>query len=296
MMRKLLQICLATLMLAACTEKVDLRSVSDYRDFLVVDAILTDNPDEPQCVNLTRTVSYFEDGEEPPRVPGARVSVNDVAFSEQEPGVYQAPEGYRCESGRQYNLRIVLPDGEQYEAEATMPERGFRLDAIDYAYAGNKSMGLDSLWTLALWGQDDAIASFYHITIGVNDNFYPFEYTEFVDDKYFNGNEVKGFPITTLIQSEILRKRHGDAFKYLETGDVITLRARTIEKGYYEFLLAQTLSGPTIPIFSPQPANTPTNIRGEHVLGWFAVCPEFSASVTVEDPFRPYYKRMFPWL
>ena len=75
---------------------------------------------------------------------------------------------------------------------------------------------------------------------------------------------------------------------------MITLRARTLDKGYFDFLIAQTLGGPTIPIFSPQPANTPTNIRGEHVLGWFAVCPEFSASVTVDDPFRPYFKRMLP--
>ena len=64
--------------------------------------------------------------------------------------------------------------------------------------------------------------------------------------------------------------------------------------GKLSFMLAQTLSTTTIPIFSPQPANTPTNIRGEHVLGWFAVCPEFSANVTVDDPFRPYYKRMLP--
>jgi len=291
-MRKILPaiLCLA---LAACTEKVDLMSVSDYHDYLVVDAILTDNPDQPQCVNLSRTVSYFAE-EEPPRVQGARVSVNGLSFSESEPGVYQAPEGYACQSGKSYHLRIELPEGRSYEADASMPEKGFRLDAIDYAYAGNKSLGLDSLWTLALWGKDDAIASYYHITLGVNGNYYPFELTEFMDDKYFNGNLVSGFPITTLIQSETLRKRHGDAFKYLETGDVITLRARTLEKGYYEYLLSQTLNNTSIPIFSPQPANTPTNIRGEHVLGWFAVCPEFSASVTVEDPLRPYYKKMMP--
>ena len=115
-----------------------------------------------------------------------------------------------------------------------------------------------------------------------------------MDDKYFNGKTVMGFPITTLVQSEVLRKRYGDAFKYLEAGDVITLRARSLEKGYFDFLLSQTLNTTSIPIFSPQPANTPTNISGEHVLGWFAVCPEFEASVTVDDPFRPYYKRMLP--
>ena len=291
-MRKFLPAILC-LVLAACTEKVDLMSVSDYHDYLVVDAILTDNPDQPQCVNLSRTVSYFEE-EEPPRVQNARVSVNDLVFEESEPGVYQAPDGYACRRGEKYHLRIELPEGRTYEADASMPERGFRLDGIDYAFAGNKSMGLDSLWTLAIWGKDDTIASYYHITLGVNGNFYPFEYTEFMDDKYFNGKTVMGFPITTLVQSEVLRKRYGDAFKYIEAGDVITLRARSLEKGDFDFLLSQTLNTTSIPIFSPQPANTPTNISGEHVLGWFAVCPEFEASVTVDDPFRPYYKRMLP--
>ena len=291
-MRKSLLLILL-LALAACTEKVDLRSVSDYHDYLVVDATLTDNPMEAQLVILSRTVSYFED-EEVPAVHGAKVRVNEVAFDEYFGGIYAAPPGFFCEAGKEYRLRIELPDGEHYEAEATMPERGFRLDAIDYAYAGNQAMGLDSLWTLALWGKDDEVTSYYHITLGVNGLFYPFEFTETLDDKYFNGHEVKGFPITTLMQSEILRKRWGDCFKYLETGDVITLRARTLDKGYYDFLIAQTLGGNTIPIFSPQPANTPTNLRGKHVLGYFAVCPEISASVVVEDPKRPYYKRMFP--
>ena len=278
-------------LLAACTEKVELQSVSDYHDYLVVDAVLTDRPEAEQNVILSRTVSYFQDAD-PPMVQGARIRVNEVVFSEKEPGIYTAPEGYFCEPGKDYELHIELPDGSTYEAAASMPEKGFRLDAIDYAYAGNTPAGLDSLWTLALWGQDDQISSYYHITLGVNGDFYPFEFTETLDDKYFNGNTVAGFPVTTLVQSEILRKRYGDCFKFLEEGDVITLRARTLDKGYFDFLIAQTLGGPTIPIFSPQPANTPTNIRGEHVLGYFAVCPVSRASVTVEDPFRPYLKRM----
>ena len=96
-MRKYLPF-LLSLLLVACTEKVDLQSVSDYHDYLVVDAVLTDNPNQPQCVNLSRTVSYFEE-EEPPRVQNARVSVNDLVFKESEPGVYQAPEGYACRRG-----------------------------------------------------------------------------------------------------------------------------------------------------------------------------------------------------
>ena len=106
---------------------------------------------------------------------------------------------------------------------------------------------------------------------------------------------MAGFPIEPLLQSEVLRKQYGECYKYLETGDVITLELWTLDKGYFDYMLSLTMNGVSIPLFTPQPANAPTNIRGEHVVGYFAVCPVTRASVTVEDPFRPYFKRMFPF-
>ena len=283
------------LILCACTEKIDLQSRSDYHDYLTVEATLTDRPEDPQQIILSRTISYFHT-EAAPMVRGASVKVNDVTFSEKEAGVYEAPEGYACEIGREYRLRIRLAEGNEYEAEATMPEPGFRMDAIDYAFAGDKTMGLDSLWTVGVWGYEKDIDSYYLGTHAVNGFYQPMELAKVSDDKFFNHNEVAGFPIEPLMQSEILRKTYGDCYKYLEKGDVITLELWTLEKGYYDYLLSLTMNSVSIPLFTPQPANAPTNIRGEQVVGYFAVCPVARASVEIEDPFRPYFKRMFPFL
>ena len=293
-MRKYLLPLLAFI-LCACTEKVDLRSRSDYHDYLAVEATLTDRPEDPQQIVLSRTISYFHT-ETQPMVKGASVKVNDVTFSEKEPGIYEAPEGYACEPGVEYKLRIRLPEGDAYEAEAEMPEAGFRMDAIDYAFAGGMTMDSDSLWTVAVWGLEKDIDSYYLLTHAVNGNYPPFSMALVSDDKFFNSNDVKGFPITALMQSEILRKQYGDCYKYLERGDEITLEIWTLDKGYYDFLLSLTMNSVSIPLFTPQPANVPTNIRGEHVLGYFAVCPVARASVEIEDPFRPYFKRMLPFL
>ena len=293
-MRKYLLPLLA-IILYACTEKVDLRSRSDYHDYLAVEATLTDRAEDPQQIVLTRTISYFHT-EAQPMVHGASVKVNDVIFSEKEPGIYTAPEGYACEPGVEYKLRIRLPEGEAYEAEAEMPEPGFRMDAIDYAFAGGMTMDSDSLWTVAVWGYEKEIDSNYLLTHAVNGNYQPFSMALVSDDKFFNSNDVKGFPITALLQSEYLRKEFGDCFKYLERGDEITLEIWTLDKGYYDFLLSLTMNSVSIPLFTPQPANVPSNIRGEHVLGYFAICPVARASVEIEDPFRPYFKRMFPFL
>ncbi len=293
-MRKYLLPLLACI-LCACTEKVDLRSRSDYHDYLAVEATLTDRPEDLQQIILSRTISYFHT-EAQPMVQGASVKVNDVTFSEKEPGIYRAPEGYACEPGVEYKLRIRLPDGDAYEAEAEMPEAGFRMDAIDYAFAGGMTMDSDSLWTVAVWGLEKDIDSYYLLTHAVNGNYQPFSMALVSDDKFFNHNDVKGFPITALMQSEYLRKQYGDCFKYLERDDEVTLEIWTLDKGYYDFLLSLTMNSVSIPLFTPQPANVPTNIRGEHVLGYFAVCPVARASVEIEDPFRPYFKRMFPFL
>ncbi len=293
-MRKYLLPLLACI-LCACTEKVDLRSRSDYHDYLAVEATLTDRPEDPQQIVLSRTISYCHT-ETQPMVKGASVKVNDVTFSEKEPGIYRAPEGYACEPGVEYKLRIRLPEGDTYEAEAEMPEAGFRMDAIDYAFADGMTMDSDSLWTVAVWGYEKDIDSYYLLTHAVNGNYQPFSMALVSDDKFFNHNDVKGFPITALMQSEYLRKQYGDCFKYLERDDEVTLEIWTLDKGYYDFLLSLTMNSVSIPLFTPQPANVPTNIRGEHVLGYFAVCPVARASVEIEDPFRPYFKRMLPFL
>ena len=292
-MKKILTLIGLTFLLSACTEKVELRSSADYHDYLVVDALLTDRATDIQTVTLSNTVSYFHD-EAVPYVKGASVSINGEPFTETENGVYTGPEGFHGEVGGSYHLRIVLKDGTVHEADATMPEPGFEIDEVDYAYAGNKALGLDSLWTLAIWGRDKAATSYYCVRDGVNGHFIPFQLNEVMDDKYFNGNEIKGFPLTTLYQSAWLYKQYGECYKYLETGDVITLEAYTLDKGYYDFLFSLFMSSFSIPIFSPQPANAPTNLSGDHVLGWFAACPVTSAEVVVDNPLRPYYKRMMP--
>ena len=283
------------LILCGCTERIDLQSRSDYHDYLAVQATLTDRPEDPQQVILSRTISYFHN-EPQPMVQGASVKVNDVIFKEKESGVYEAPEGYACEMGVEYRLRISLPDGESYEAEATMPEPGFRMDAIDYAWAGGKTMDMDSLWTVGVWGSEKDIDSYYLLTHAVNGVYQPMELCKLAPDLFFNSNEVEAFPIEPLLQSELLRQQYGECYKYLEEGDVITLELWTMDKGYFDYMLSLTMNGVSIPLFTPQPANAPTNIRGEHVVGYFAVCPVARASVTVEDPFRPYFKKAFPGL
>lgn len=294
-MRKFLPISLLVLLLA-CTEKIEIQSKSDYHEYLAVQATLTDQPDQPQQVVLSRSISFFHD-EPQPMVKGASVSVNDIRFTEMEDGVYVAPLGFCCKENENYHLEISLADGEKYWADAKMPEAGFEMEAIDYAWGGGGSTAdADSLWMVGLWGIEKDIESYYLITHAVNGNYTPFDRAIITIDSYFNGTEIAGFPVRTLIQLEEQRKQYGDCYKYLEAGDVITVDIWTLDHEYETFLYGINTGGLSVPLFSPQPANLPTNIHGENVIGYFAACSVARASVVVDDPFRKYYKRALPQL
>ena len=284
----LLLLSLLTL-LAACTEVIDVRSKSYLQDCLAVEATLTNRADRPQRIILSRSFSYFKD-QPKPMVKGASVKVDDVVFSEAEDGIYVAPEGYCCAPQHTYHLTIDLPDGSSYTAEATMPEEGFRLDAVDYAYVGGMEMGMDSIWSLGIWGYDKEAYSTYFMTYSVNGLYCPLVMSTIAGDLFFNDNEVSGYPIMYLQQTATYRRQFGDCFKYLERGDVICLEIWTLDQGYFEFLTAQSSGAISIPLFTPQPANLPTNIEGRKAAaGYFAICPVVDATVVVDDPLRPYF-------
>ena len=116
-----------------------------------------------------------------------------------------------------------------------------------------------------------------------------------MDDKYFNGQKVVCFPITTLYQTEGTRRQYGDCGKYLETGDVFTLNVYSVPQEYFTFYMGFVSSsvGAAIPMLQSQPANCPTNVTGGDAVGYFVACSSSSASVVIDNPFRPFYKKAF---
>ena len=211
---------------------------------------------------------------------------------------YIGPDGFCGTPGGTYTLTIDAEiDGRQrhYEAVSTMEPPGFAEAEIDYMYAGNPAMHIDSLWTIALWGRDLPQTSYYYIGARLNDAVFPMQLSLAIDDKYFAGQRVTCFPITTLAQTELRRKMYGDCAKYLETGDVFTLFAYTIPKDYYDFYTGFVSSsvGAAIPLLQAQPSNCPTNIIGDYAAGYFVACSSTSASVVIEEPLRPFYKKLF---
>lgn len=302
--RFLTSLAVASIILSGCNEKVEVHTRNMDKTYLVVEAILTDRADVSQRVTLSRSIDYFEK-EVPSPVSGAQVNISDgntVFPFVEEPsgsGCYIGPDGFCGTPGTTYTLSIDAEIDEEtnhYEAVSTMVERGFDLTDIDYMYAGNEKMNLDSLWLVAMWGKDHPITSFYYLGVDLNGTRFPLELSEVIDDKYFAGQEVICFPVKTMTQTAMMRKQYGECGKYLETGDVITFTVYSIPKEYFEFFMGfiSNSVGSAIPLLQSQPANCPTNIKGGNAVGFFAACSTSTASVVIEDPLRPYYKKALP--
>lgn len=285
------------MLLVSCSEKVDVRLNEMDRTYLTVEGFLTDVAMLRQTVTLTESTSYFAH-DTVPAVRGAVVSIDDgsgpVFYEETEPGVYSAPRGFRGEHGKTYTLDIdcqIAGESRHYQAVTTMPEPGFKIDAIDYSYTG--LMDADSLWTISMWGKDAPETDYFYAFMSVNGNPYPYDLSLIMDDKYFAGQQITAFPIAFMWQTAHNQELYGPCCKFLEKGDVLTFTALTLPKDCFEFFFsfASNLSGSSIPFFSSQPANCPTNITGGDAMGYFAACPVSMASVIVDDPLRPETKR-----
>ena len=280
----------------SCSEKVEVHVKNMDRTYLTVEGFLTDVPFMQQTITLSESVGYF-DADTVPAVRGAVVTVDDglkkVTYEETSPGVYAAPRGFHGTPGNTYHLSIdaeVAGEKRHYEAESTMSEPGFQVDSIDYAYSG--IMGIDSTWTIAMWGKDAPEPGYFYASMSVNGNPYPYDLSLAMDDKYFAGQRITAFPIGVMLQTARNQELYGPCCKFLEKGDILTFTALTLPKDCFDFFFsfASNLSGSAIPLFSSQPANCPTNIVGGDAMGYFAACPVSMASVVVDDPLRPLFR------
>jgi len=112
------------LVLAACTDAV--APIYQFEDgFLLIEGRIADTPGYSE-VRVARNQVSFDNYVLLP-LSGAQVSsVSDEGdevmwgSSEEEEGVYRAPEGFVAEAGRSYFLRVTTPEGELVESA---PER-----------------------------------------------------------------------------------------------------------------------------------------------------------------------------
>ncbi|MBO6045243.1 MAG: DUF4249 family protein [Bacteroidales bacterium] len=286
-MRRILLI-LALLTAVSCVETfVPEIKEADVRR-VVVDAVLTTDT-TAHCVRLSASAPYGTPSESIPVISGASVRLSDGTREidlKEDPGTgcYYTPDDYAGEVGKTYTLSIDTEDqGEaiHLEAKDKMPPCGVRADAFDYYKM------TDSLWVFAIWGQDlPGIISHYAADLRVNGEGHGYGRWVFIDGyQMFDGNYLNGGEYLFYSAFDPLGVT-GEETPPLKEGDVVEVYFYSLSDFFYSFMTAMmSESIAHMPLFSPQPANLPTNINGDGT-GVFALAYRTKMSLVIGNPDR----------
>ncbi|MFB6317662.1 DUF4249 domain-containing protein [Saccharicrinis sp. FJH54] len=267
-MKKVLYI-VFLVVLASCTERIDIQIDKSYAR-IVVDGSISNDP-MAHLIRLTKSADFF-DGTEAPDVTGATVFIleggDTIHLNEKQAGMYYTPRDFAAKFNTEYELVIqnvdINDDGalEEYRAtdEMTYP---VPVDSINLMRTYIE--GPDRYFVgIMLFTMDPPERNNYLFKSVINDKPLNESVTDWglTNDEFFNGNYTNGIVVKYLDQT--------DSTEILQPGDVFTLEQIQISRDYYDFLQAVNLeSFGNIPLFSGPPANIEGNVNND-AIGFFS--------------------------
>ncbi len=275
-MKNILSILIITVIISACTDKIDVELEDTYTRLVVEGIITTDTMNH--YVRLTKTTSYYY-SKKPPVVTGANITISngDTTFilAEKEPGFYIIDPPISGITGKTYSLDIQLSEpinNETHYASSSYINPIASIDSIKAKY-----WSAWEFWEIKLWAQDPVRTDFYMFNFEINGRLVTDTIDEVIvtDDILFNGNYTNGIGVAWL------NDRRED--QKLTIGDTATIIMSNITEAYANFLWElQEESGYQIPLFSGPPANISSNISNG-ALGFFAAYSNEHASTIITE-------------
>ncbi len=256
---------LVALILASCTEKIDLELDSAYVRLVVEGAITTDTM--AHRVRLTRTTDFFYN-QPAPTVSGAQVTISDgsqtfpLTEDPQHPGDYLTQEDVHGVPGNTYTMHVQLQEpiggASEYTASCMlMPVNP--IDSIKVVYRDQWE-----IWEIQCFAFDPPAVNYYMFNTYKNGILMTDTINKVMatDDRFYNGNYTNGAGVGYL-RKDVPRE-------VVYPGDTITIQIAGITKEYLYFIWdVQTESGYQNPLISGPPANITGNINNG-AIGFFA--------------------------
>ncbi len=244
-------IAIASLLLAACTEEIEIELDSTY-DRIVIDGAIS-NELKRHTISVKKSAGYFSNAPAEPIVDALVLledGENSFLLTEEEPGIYKT-DSIAGKLGKTYTLSVEA-EGTNYIASSKL-NTAPPVDSIRFKKSGWEPDYIDiKIYTL----EPETPNNFYLWLVyknGVLETDTLDEYM-FYDDSFVNGNYIQGMEVQS-VKAEI--------------GDTITLETRSINEGYYNYIiniLGETTwnGGP----FDAPPANVAGNFSNG-ALGYF---------------------------
>lgn len=274
----------STLVIASCTERIDIALEDSDIKIIVYGSISTDTV--AHKIKITQSADYYNN--QPPQgISGASLSITDgqniyaLTESTTEQGVYYTQPNVYGISGKTYKLNaenVIIPgtsSAKTLTAQSTIPElkdnyQKIYLDSINVKYNDNWEG-----WIVNGWANEPADQkNFYMFKVYINDVLYSDSLNNLMisDDKLINGNSTNGAALYFIQEPDTIK-----------AGYKVTLELCVINEDHFRFLYeAQTSSQPQIPIFSAPPANARTNISNG-AIGYFSAYASIKSSYIVKQ-------------
>jgi hypothetical protein len=263
---------ISSIMIGACTERINLPFDSTYTRLVVDGAITTDTT--AHKVLLSRSNDALNKNEIV-YVSNAVVTISDgttvfpLTENSKKHGLYETQPNVFGQTGKKYTLNVsnvdVNDDGvlESYSASSEIKSINV-IDSITFFYQqfGPETGG----WLINLYGWDNGGRNYYLTKAYKNGVLLTDSLKEYgkANNAGFDGKYYPGFSVYFLNNNKIDER--------VKEGDTITLELDNITEDYYNFIDGfQQEYQPKNPIFGGPSANVLTNIEPkDKAVGYFA--------------------------
>ena len=279
-MKKIFYFTGIALIIASCTEKIDIKLQPNYDRIVVDGSISTDTG--RFMINLTHTADYFYNAPVP-RVTNATVTLSNgdttVSLVETIPGtsgIYTTDPSFHGTVGKNYTLDVQLPQpiGGYSFYSATSPIMSVtKLDSTHVIF--NPDRGKKGFWEVQVFAQEPGNeVNYYMFTLYRNGILWSDSINKLLvsTDKFINGSYINGLRVFYI--------NNDHPWETLYPGDKITLQMSGITKEYYDYVNEVRSAGFNIPFFMGPPANVTSNVNHGGV-GFFVAYSNSYASTIV---------------
>ena len=290
----LIAVASSALILSNCEDPIEVPSQFEEPQ-LVIDAWLTDVPDQPQTIRLSETVPYFAGGE-PNLIEGASVTVcrdNGATcfdFTDTGRGNYVwTPAGGESlgQIGDVFTLSMEV-DGARYTSTTDLARTAV-IDSISIFFEPESIFTPEGLYGELFARDQPGRGDTYWIRSYRNDTLLnrPSEISLAYDATFDPGANVDGVYFIAPIRTSI--NRLDDDFQPIpyQPGDRIYVEVHSISRTAFDFLNIAVEQIQNEGIFAVPIANAPGNVRneatGETILGIFNVAAVASAARVVTE-------------
>jgi hypothetical protein len=208
-------------------------------------------------VKISKTVDYYSTNPNP-AITNADVKVNGITFKHISDGTYKPDTPFIGTVNQIYQL-VINYDGKTYNSTAKL-EPMFRVDTLFQTFRQQEGF-IKAGYSINYIGFDDRPRIKYtYFRLGYFDTIVRRD--SFSDNKIlFNSGQT---PVGVPYPFEL-------PFTRFQPGDECVMIFRSVEKVMSDFIAVynQQTTGAPGPFQTP-PANLPTNIVGENVMGYFA--------------------------